>query len=142
MGYTTSPSKILLGLGASSISDIHFAYGQNDKRIDAYQNMAHKEDWAIAKGHVQTEEDIQTGAIILDLICNQKAEIPFDVWGKLGADQIENLRQMEWDGLLTWEGNVLKVSREGIALVRNICMQVDLRLAKTQSKVMAFSKSI
>jgi oxygen-independent coproporphyrinogen-3 oxidase len=142
MGYTTSPSKILLGLGSSSISDIHFAYGQNDKRIDAYQNMINKGDWAIVKGHVQTEEDIQTGEIILDLICNQKAEIPFSFREKLGSDQVENLRQMEWDGLLTWEGNVLKVSREGIALVRNICMQVDLRLVKTQSKVMAFSKSI
>lgn len=142
MGYTTSPSKILLGLGASSISDIHFAYGQNDKRIDAYQNMIQKGDWAIVKGHIQTEEDIQTGQIILDLICNQKAEIPCGFWEKLGSDQIENLRQMEWDELLTWEGNILKVSREGIGLVRNICMQVDLRLAKTQSKVMAFSNSI
>jgi oxygen-independent coproporphyrinogen-3 oxidase len=94
------------------------------------------------ESHVQTEEDIQTGEIILDLICNQKAEIPFSFREKLGSDQVENLRQMEWDGLLTWEGNVLKVSREGIALVRNICMQVDLRLVKTQSKVMAFSKSI
>ena len=142
MGYTTSPSKILLGLGASSISDIHFAYGQNNKQIDAYQNMIQKGDWGIVKGHVQTEEDIQTGEIILDLICNQKAEIPVGFWEKLGSDQLESLRQMEWDKLLTWKGNVLNVSRDGLALVRNICMQVDLKLAKTQSKVMAFSKSI
>lgn len=142
MGYTTSPSKILLGLGASSISDIHFAYGQNEKRIDAYQNLIQQGDWAIVRGHVQTKEDIQTGEIIHHLICNQKAEIPVGFWEKLGSEQMENLRQMEWEGLLTWEGNILKVSREGIALVRNICMQVDLKMAKTQSKVMAFSKSI
>ncbi|REG81666.1 oxygen-independent coproporphyrinogen III oxidase [Algoriphagus antarcticus] len=30
MGYTTVPSKILIGLGASSISDVYYAYGQNE----------------------------------------------------------------------------------------------------------------
>jgi len=36
MGYTTSPSRILLGLGCSAISDAYYAFSQNEKTISAY----------------------------------------------------------------------------------------------------------
>jgi oxygen-independent coproporphyrinogen-3 oxidase len=36
MGYTTTQSKVLLGLGASSISDSWTAFAQNIKEIENY----------------------------------------------------------------------------------------------------------
>ncbi len=142
MGYTTSPSKILLGLGVSSISDIYFAYGQNTKTIEAYQNQLKNGNWAIQKGHIQTDQDIQTRRVILDLICNQKAKIPKTLQEKLSPDQLDSLLQMEKDGLLDWDDDTIQVTDQGVALVRNICMQVDLRLAQNQSKKLNFSKAI
>jgi oxygen-independent coproporphyrinogen-3 oxidase len=142
MGYTTSPSKILLGLGVSSISDIHFAYGQNTKTIEEYQSLIKSGHWAIQKGHIQTDQDIQTGQVILDLICNQKAKIPETLQEQLGTDQLDSLLQMEKDGLLYWDEDTLHVTDQGVALVRNICMQLDLRLAKNHSKKHNFSKAI
>ena len=142
MGYTTSPSKILLGLGVSSISDIHFAYSQNTKTIEEYQSQIKRGHWAIQKGHIQTDQDIQTGQVILDLICNQKAKIPETLQEQLGTDQLDSLLQMEKDGLLYWDEDTLHVTDQGVALVRNICMQLDLRLAKNHSKKHNFSKAI
>jgi oxygen-independent coproporphyrinogen-3 oxidase len=142
MGYTTSPSKILLGLGVSSISDIYFAYGQNTKTIEEYQTQTKNGLWAIQKGHIQTDQDIQTRQVILDLICNQKAKIPKTLQEKLSPDQLDSLLQMEKDGLLYWNEDTLHVTDQGVALVRNICMQLDLRLAQNQSKKYNFSKAI
>jgi oxygen-independent coproporphyrinogen-3 oxidase len=142
MGYTTSPSKILLGLGVSSISDIYLAYGQNTKTIEEYQNQLKNGHWPIQKGHIQTDQDIQTRQVILDLICNQKAKIPKTLQEKLSPDQLASLLQMENDELLHWDEDTLQVTDQGVALVRNICMQVDLRLAQNQSKKYNFSKAI
>lgn len=141
MGYTTSPSKILIGLGVSSISNIHFAYSQNSKSIAEYQNLIQSGQWAIQKGHIQTNQDLQTGQIILDLICKLQANIPARIKKNLGTNQQETLRKMEEDRLLFWDADTLHVTDIGIALVRNICMQFDTRLHQDNSKP-AFSNAI
>lgn len=42
MGYTTSPSEMLIGLGASSISDIGLGYAQNEKRSKSIRNHSER----------------------------------------------------------------------------------------------------
>jgi oxygen-independent coproporphyrinogen-3 oxidase len=142
MGYTTSPSKILIGLGASSISDIHLGYAQNEKSIEGYKDSLKKEDWAIQKGHFMTEEDIQVREIILDLICRQEAHIPLDIWGQLSKNQFVNLEEMKKEKLLKVNRGILEVTELGIAVIRHICMQFDLRLQTNQNQFRLFSKAI
>lgn len=68
MGYTTQATKLLIGLGASAISDTWTAFGQNAKTIEAY--IAHLEEHlAVRRGHVLTEEDLLLREHILNLMC-------------------------------------------------------------------------
>lgn len=141
MGFTTSPSKILLGLGASSISDIYLAYAQNEKGIDSYQSAIAKGDWALIKGHRMTEDDLLIRDFILELICNHQAEVSQDIWGTLGEKQVEKLAQMQEEDLLDLDGNQLRVTKEGVLFIRQICKVFDARL-QSQKKELIFSKAI
>ncbi len=142
MGYTTLPSKVLIGLGASSISDIYFAYAQNAKGIESYQSGTVNGSWVLQKGHVLTDKDIQVRNIILDLICKNQAEIPQEIWNSLTERQLNNLREMECDKLIDTAPTMLTVREKGVHFVRNICVQIDLRLAADQSKKELFSKVV
>lgn len=142
MGYTTLPSKILIGLGASSISDVYYAYAQNDKDIERYKAAMLNGAWSIQKGHMLTMLDRQIRNIILSLICKKEAEIPVEIWDQFSENQIWNLKEMELDGLISMNSSLLKVSEQGMNFIRNICSQIDLRLAKNQAKKALFSKTV
>lgn len=142
MGYTTLQSKLLIGLGASSISDVYYAYGQNEKGVEEYQSNVLKGNWTIRKGHQLTDLDIQMRAINLNLICKKQAEVPTEIWEELKNTQLQNLKEMDWDGLISLDSNTIKVTEKGIRFIRNICSQFDLRLAENKGKKVLFSKTI
>lgn len=83
LGYTTSPAKMLIGIGASSISDIYLGYAQNEKGITQYQIEMEDHNWSIRKGHFLTEEDLMFKSFIIELICTQKATIPLEIWRRM-----------------------------------------------------------
>ncbi|TFV97084.1 oxygen-independent coproporphyrinogen III oxidase [Algoriphagus kandeliae] len=141
MGFTTSPSKILLGLGASSISDIYLAYAQNEKSIDSYQSTIAKGDWAISKGHQMTEQDLKIRDFILDLICNHSAVISREIWEVLGENQLDRLSEMQEEKLVDLKGDQIRVTEDGIMFIRQICKLFDVRL-QDQKKDLVFSKAI
>lgn len=142
MGYTTSPSKMLLGLGASSISDLHIGYAQNTKSIETYQNTLLADKWPLVKGHSLSQEDIAVKELILDLICNQQTIIDDVIWEAMPEENKANLLQMEVEGLLHINQNRVKITDEGMAIVRNICKQFDLRMTNKASESPVFSKAI
>ncbi|NVJ87338.1 MAG: oxygen-independent coproporphyrinogen III oxidase [Algoriphagus sp.] len=141
MGFTTSPSKILIGLGASSISDIHLAYAQNEKSINSYQSVIAKGDWAITKGHRMTNEDLMIRDFILDLICNHQSIISRDLWGILSENQLLQLGEMQQEKLVELDGNQLQVTKDGVLFIRQICKVFDNRL-QNQTRELVFSKAI
>ncbi|WP_297337184.1 oxygen-independent coproporphyrinogen III oxidase [Algoriphagus sp.] len=142
MGYTTSPSTLLIGLGASSISDIHLAYAQNEKSISSYENNLSEGHWPLQKGHRLSEEDLKIKALILELICTGKAYIPEEILDQLPQENLEKLQEMQFEGLLEFTGKSIRVSEMGMALIRTICMQFDLKLIQKSSKQLSFSKAI
>ncbi|MFC3415513.1 oxygen-independent coproporphyrinogen III oxidase [Algoriphagus hitonicola] len=142
MGYTTSPSRILIGLGASSISDIYLAYCQNEKSISAYENNLLDRNWPLQKGHILSEEDLEIKALILGLICTGKAEIPTEILDQLPIENLKNLQEMQSEDLLEINGKSIQVSEMGMALIRTICMQFDLRLIHKSQGQLTFSKVI
>ncbi|MDP1159636.1 hypothetical protein Q6257_29260, partial [Klebsiella variicola] len=75
MGYTTNNSKLLVGLGASSIGDCWSAFAQNEKEVETYQDMIMRGDWAITGGHILDTNDLTIRQYILDLMCRGKATI-------------------------------------------------------------------
>lgn len=142
MGYTTSPSEMLIGLGASSISDIGLGYAQNEKNIEAYEQSINENTLPIIKGHIQTSDDMTVRSLILDLICKGEADIPYLIWEKLPFESLNALFEMEEEGLVGREGLTLWVTEMGMAVVRNICAQFDLRMIASKEVKDIFSKSI
>jgi oxygen-independent coproporphyrinogen III oxidase len=141
MGYTTQTSRAMIGLGASSISDIWGAFGQNNKDIEVYKKAVFEGVIPIDKGHMLTEMDLFVREQILNLMCNFKTNwtveqlefIYTDVW-------IEDLEEMEQDGILELNHCGLIVKEK--AFVRNICMVFDQYLTKNKKTEKLFSQTI
>lgn len=142
MGYTTSPSEMLIGLGASSISDIGLGFAQNEKNIEVYQHIVNENKLPFLKGHRQTEYDQPVRKLILDLICRGKADIPFAIWEKLPFENLLQLNEMEYEGLIIRDGLNIWVTEEGMGVVRIVCAQFDLRMVSSASPKVEFSKAI
>lgn len=142
MGYTTSPSKILLGLGNSAISDVHYAYGQNTKEIDLYKEQMALGHLALSKAHGQTEEDIQTKKLILELICNQNTNWNLCFFTLLGKDIWDKLKEFQSENLIRFDTAGMEILEAGIPFIRNICMVFDKRMKNRNEKKFTFSKAI
>lgn len=142
MGYTTSPSEMLIGLGASSISDIGLGFAQNEKNIETYEHSLKNNKLPIIKGHIQTSDDQTIRFLIMDLICRGKAEIPYSIWEKLPYESLKTLFEMEDEGLIERKEMTISVTDDGMAIVRNICAQFDLRMIASKEQKATFSKSI
>src|SRR5690606_11781619 len=142
MGYTTSPSEMLIGLGASSISDIGLAFAQNEKNIASYLQLTEDAHLPIVRGHIQTETDKITRRLIMELICRENAEFPGIILDEILRENLQNLEQMEKDELICRTGSILKVTSKGMALVRNICSHFDLRMNASKAPKAIFSKAI
>lgn len=142
MGYTTSPSKILIGLGNSSISDVYYAYGQNEKTIEPYKQFIGSGTYAIQKGHIMSEEDLDTRKLILELICNQQTKWTHEFFAGLSYEQLEKLNQYQGEGLLNYDQKGIQILKEGIPFIRIVCMTFDRRMQDKQEKQYGFSKAI
>jgi oxygen-independent coproporphyrinogen-3 oxidase len=140
MGYTTSDTELLVGLGASAISDAKYAYAQNTKKVEDYIGAIKENGTAIQKGHMMTSEDMLVRQCILDISC--KGELSEDLLAKV-ADRtiLDTLMEMEKEGILyLWNGG-LKVITAGEPFIRNICSVFDKRMGE-QSREQVFSKAI
>jgi oxygen-independent coproporphyrinogen III oxidase len=143
MGYTTAHTKLLLGLGVSSISDSWTAFAQNVKTVEEYERLVNAGVLPVFRGHILTEEDLVLRRHILNLMCRfetdweaQEMYHPFLETAK------ENLEEMERDGLVEIGFNRIQVTEKGRPFVRNICMAFDARLWRKQPETELFSATV
>ncbi|MBA4053337.1 MAG: oxygen-independent coproporphyrinogen III oxidase, partial [Marivirga sp.] len=68
MGYTTTNTDLLIGLGASAISDAKYAYAQNEKKVENYADGL-RNSGSIIKGHILSDEDLLVRECILQISC-------------------------------------------------------------------------
>ena len=127
MGYTTSHSKLLIGLGASAISDAHGTYAQNEKGVEAYQRAIGEGRLACTHGHLATEEDQIIRQWMLDLTCRGELD-----WREhrdlITLTMLIDLHRMQGEGLIQLYEQGLRVTELGMAFIRNICMVFDKRM--------------
>jgi len=143
MGYTTSHTDLLIGLGVSAISDAKYAYAQNLKKVEAYQAEVLHSKLAIIKGHEMTKEDLDIKFLILDIICKGKANSNFSVLDSLDLRAKHELKTMTEEGLIVLNKGDLEVTELGQAFIRNICMVFDAKLRNHHKNVdPIFSKAI
>jgi len=143
MGYTTTQSKVLLGLGASSISDSWTAFAQNIKEIEPYIEKVNGGELPIFKGHILSEKDLFIREQILNIICNLVTSWKISDWTAEEHEiLLEKLEDFAEDELIVFNEFGLKVQPAGKAFIRNICMAFDLHLSQTDSTQKLFSKTI
>ena len=52
MGYTASKTKVMIGLGVSSISDSWYGFAQNVKGIEEYYHLINEDIIPVFRGHI------------------------------------------------------------------------------------------
>jgi oxygen-independent coproporphyrinogen-3 oxidase len=72
MGYSASKTKLMIGLGVSSISDSWYSFAQNEKNLEDYYQLLEWDKLPIYRGHLLTSEDLIIRHHILNLMCQFK----------------------------------------------------------------------
>ncbi len=143
MGYTDSKTQLMIGLGASSISDSWYSFAQNVKSIEEYQHLVDHNIIPIYRGHVLTEEDLVIRRHILNLMCRMKTSWEDKSQQFSDLDLVlEHLREMELDGLIHTNFNKLSVTEAGRPFIRNVCMAFDLLMHRKAPEKRVFSMTI
>lgn len=142
MGYTTTNTRLLIGLGMSSISDSWFGFAQNEKDLETYYKTIENNELPVFKGHILNQEDLIIRQHILNIMC--RFETTFDENSKFSelVDVLSSLEEMQNDGLVITSRNKLIVTEKGKAFVRNICMAFDLRLMRNKPSTKVFSMTV
>lgn len=143
MGYTASKTQLMVGLGMSSISDSWYSFAQNVKTVEEYESIINSGKLPVFKGHLLSEEDLVVRRHILNIMCHfetswKEETLIFD--GIEGT--IEQLREMEKDGLVNIHENGITVPEKARPFVRNICMAFDMRLIRNKPETRIFSMTI
>ena len=143
MGYTSFNTHLMVGLGASSISDSWFGFAQNVKNVEEYQNLVENDIIPLYRGHILTDEDQIIRRHILNLMCQFKTTwTAFKLYLPQMDDILGRLKELEEDGIVTVKENSLTITEKGRPFVRNVCMAFDLPLQKKKPNTRLFSMTV
>ncbi len=142
MGYSSSKTQLMIGLGMSAISDSWYAFAQNEKTVEDYQKRVEEGIIPVFRGHILDDEDLIIRRHILNLMC--KLETSWDL--QTGFPELENaleiLKEMEKDQLVTLSENSIQITPKGRAFTRNVAMAFDLRMMRNKPETRIFSMTI
>ena len=129
MGYTSSKTQLMVGLGMSSISDSWYGFAQNVKTVKEYQQLVNEGEIPVFRGHILSEEDTVIRKHILNMMCH------FTTSWDTKETQIKNidshlalLKELEEDGLVHIGKTSLSIPEKARPFIRNICMAFDVHL--------------
>ncbi len=134
-GYTTDRARLLIGLGASSISRLPQGYAQNVVATGAYQRAAHAGVLPVARGYALSDADKATAWVIEQLMCGfefsaraLRQRFPSES-ARLGAEAA-GIAAGDADGLTVWDGDRFAVTERGRPFVRVIAAGFDQFLGR------------
>ena len=146
-GYSTHSDCDLIAMGVSSISKVGFSYCQNYRDTETYFKDIDRGKLPIFRGIQLEVDDILRSDVIASLICNftlDKKEISdrynicFDDYF---TEEINQLKQMQDDGILRINNDSIEVSLAGRLLIRNICTVFDI-YNQQQDQTSRFSRMV
>jgi oxygen-independent coproporphyrinogen-3 oxidase len=135
-GYTTDPSDVLIGLGASSIGRLTQGYAQNEVVLGRYAGRILRGELATAKGYASTPDDRLRADLIERVMCDFKVDVK-EVCDRHGAapepvlQSIARLQMLEQDGIIKLDRGVLSVNDETRFLVRSVASVFDAYLGQS-----------
>lgn len=144
-GYSTHAECDLVAFGITAIGMVGNTYSQNVKGLEEYYQRLDAGELPIYRGVVLDTDDLLRRAVITQLICHFELDMAriteqFGVdFSNYFADELRELAPFEADGLVTTEGDLVRVRPAGRLLIRNVCMVFDRYLrgqpAQRYSKV-------
>ncbi len=146
-GYSTHANCDLIGMGITSIGMVGDTYSQNVKTLDAYYGSLERGELPIMRGVELDADDLLRRQVIMELICHfeltfDQIEGAFEIsFNEYFQAELNELTQMQEDGLLTVDTGHIQVTPAGKLLIRNICMVFD-RYLRAPSSGQRFSKVI
>ena len=143
MGYTHSYTKLMIGLGVSSISDTWYGFAQNVKKVEDYYSLLNKNVIPIVKGHLLSNEDLVIRKHILNIMCKFETnwENPNTQFEGIN-NTLKKLTEIEKDHLISLEPFKLKVKKNARPYIRNICMAFDAKLPNNKPLSTTFSSTV
>jgi oxygen-independent coproporphyrinogen-3 oxidase len=135
-GYSTHADTDLVSCGVSAISAVGPTYSQNVKTLDAYYDLLDRNELPIARGVRLNMDDALRRTLIQKLMCQFELSIPAIeqafpiVFAKYFEAELDKLKELEHDGLLTIADDWLTVTMKGRLLIRNVCMVFDRYLGE------------
>lgn len=142
MGYTSSKTQLMIGLGMSAISDSWYGFAQNNKSVEEYQDIVGRGEFPVVKGHILTDEDLIIRKHILNLMCRLETSWDEHTYVPQIEDARAHLWEMQDDGLVELAENGIKITEKGRAFTRNVAMAFDLRLMRHQPETRIFSMTV
>ncbi|WP_455106076.1 oxygen-independent coproporphyrinogen III oxidase [Prevotella pallens] len=120
--------------GVSGISQLDEAYAQNTKDISAYISQVNANQLPIAKGYALASWQRITREVIECIMCNNSVN-----WNDMAkrlhcsVDDIKQavhydetqLKELQTDGLITFDTNSVKLTNDGMTFVRNVAATFD-----------------
>ncbi|MDN7136455.1 oxygen-independent coproporphyrinogen III oxidase [Pseudidiomarina terrestris] len=134
-GYTTAGQDCMLGLGASSISQINGVLWQNSKDLPDYYRALEGDELPVVKGFSLNADDSLRAALIAQLICHFELDTKTfsetwqidDFWHYFAA-ALAKLQPFIEDGLVVISEGLIQVTERGRLWVRSICACFDAYL--------------
>ena len=99
------------------------------------------EELPVKKGYFLNKEDRLFRKHILDIMCKGSTWLNMEDPDTLLTYTFPELKKLQNDGLIKWEGNLVKVTKTGHSFLRNICRAFDIHLL-TARKAKMYSSAI
>ena len=146
-GYSTQPDCDLIGLGVSAIGKVGATYSQNAKSLEEYQDLLDQGHLPVVRGLAVSRDDLLRRAVIMALMC--QGELQFESielahlidFQDYFAPELDTLRGMQDQGLVTVSDSAIQVTPMGWFFVRGVAMVFDKYLQADRTRA-RFSKII
>jgi oxygen-independent coproporphyrinogen-3 oxidase len=147
-GYTVRPADDTIAFGMTSISDLGGCYAQNAHRLKDWEALVGAGSIPVSKGIAVTDDDVLRRFVINRVMCLLQLDLA-EVGMKFGgaaagaieADLKAGVKELQDDGLVTFDGQILRVTPLGQLLVRNVAMLFDAYLKREGAKTQ-FSRTV
>jgi oxygen-independent coproporphyrinogen-3 oxidase len=147
-GYTIRPAPDTVAFGMTSISDIGGAYAQNAHKLKDWGDKVTAGEIPVERGASMSDDDVMRRFVINRVMCLLRLDLR-EVEEKFGAaaraavekDLRAGVGELQDDGLVTFDGTLLRVTPLGQLLVRNVAMLFDAYLKKEGGKKQ-FSRTV
>ena len=133
-GYSTHGECDIVGLGVSAIGRIGDSYNQSARDLAGYYAAIDNGHLPVARGLALSGDDLLRRAVIGQLMCHGELDMrDFGeqhriVFAAYFAAELERLRALAGDGLVTLDAQAIRITPRGRLLLRIVAMCFDAYL--------------